>query len=45
MCVPYTDPRLSISESDSTTASFTLVFQQAGIKAAPDVINAAILTR
>ncbi|KAI8887782.1 hypothetical protein K501DRAFT_174821 [Backusella circina FSU 941] len=44
MCIPSTDPRLSFSDSDSATASFTLVFEQAGIKAGAHVINAAVLT-
>ncbi|SAM01105.1 hypothetical protein [Absidia glauca] len=44
MCVPSTDPNLSNDSGDAATASFTLVFQLAGINAGADVINAIILT-
>jgi lysine-specific permease len=43
MCVPYDLPSLSTS-SDATTASFTIIFQLAGIGVGADIVNAVILT-
>ncbi|KAI8877399.1 hypothetical protein K501DRAFT_278494 [Backusella circina FSU 941] len=43
MCIPYDDPRLSFTNSDASTGSFTLVFEKAGIEAGAHVINAAVL--
>ncbi|CAO3589810.1 unnamed protein product [Absidia cylindrospora] len=44
MCLPSNDPNLTNDTGDAATASFTLVFQLAGINAGADVINAIILT-
>ncbi|KAI8984265.1 amino acid permease/ SLC12A domain-containing protein [Mycotypha africana] len=43
LCIPYTDPNLSNSDDNPATASFTLVFQLAGITAGAHIINAVIL--
>ncbi|KAG2181073.1 hypothetical protein INT43_008655 [Umbelopsis isabellina] len=43
MCVPYTLPDLSTS-SDSTTASFTIIFNLAGIGVGAHIVNAVILS-
>lgn len=42
MCVPSNDPRLGDGE-DTTTASFTLIFEIAGIEVASHLVNVVIL--
>lgn len=44
MCLPYNDPNLANESGDPGTASFTLVFEAAGISAGAHVINAVVLT-
>ncbi|KAI9316205.1 amino acid permease/ SLC12A domain-containing protein, partial [Dichotomocladium elegans] len=44
MCLPSTNPDLLNSGDNAATASFTLVFQLAGIEAGAHVINTIILT-
>ncbi|RCI03927.1 hypothetical protein CU098_010912 [Rhizopus stolonifer] len=44
MCLPYTDEGLSNSDGGAGTASFTLVFEAAGIKVGAHIINAIVLT-
>ncbi|KAI9305031.1 amino acid permease/ SLC12A domain-containing protein [Cunninghamella echinulata] len=44
LCIPSDDPNLTNETGDAATASFTLVFQLAGIEAGAHVINAIILT-
>jgi amino acid permease len=45
MCIPYNDEGLSNSDGGAGTASFTLVFQAAGISVGAHIINAIVLTR
>lgn len=42
LCVPSNDPRLGDGE-DTTTASFTLIFEIAGIEVASHLVNVVIL--
>ncbi|KAI9271289.1 amino acid permease-domain-containing protein [Sporodiniella umbellata] len=44
LCIPYDNEGLSNSDGGAGTASFTLVFQAAGIKVGADIINAIVLT-
>ncbi|KAI8890794.1 hypothetical protein K501DRAFT_167815 [Backusella circina FSU 941] len=43
MCLPYNNPDLANEDGDPGTASFTLVFELAGIQVGADIINAVIL--
>jgi lysine-specific permease len=43
MCLPYDNPDLANEDGDPGTASFTLVFELAGIQVGADIINAVIL--
>lgn len=45
ICLPSDDPDLMNSDSSAAKASFTLVFQLAGIEVGAHIINAVILTR
>jgi lysine-specific permease len=45
MCIPYTNPGLANSDGGAGTASFTLVFEAAGISVGAHIINAIVLTR
>ncbi|KAG0950086.1 hypothetical protein G6F57_004007 [Rhizopus arrhizus] len=44
MCIPYTNPGLANSDGGAGTASFTLVFEAAGISVGAHIINAIVLT-
>ncbi|KAG0936984.1 hypothetical protein G6F57_007685 [Rhizopus arrhizus] len=44
MCIPYNDEGLSNPDGGAGTASFTLVFQAAGISVGAHIINAIVLT-
>ncbi|KAI7884016.1 hypothetical protein K492DRAFT_235084 [Lichtheimia hyalospora FSU 10163] len=44
MCIPSNDPNLENDTDDAATASFTLVFEKAGIDVAAHVINAVVLS-
>lgn len=43
MCLPYNNPNLANADGDPGTASFTLVFEQAGISVGAHIINAVVL--
>ncbi|KAI9485749.1 MAG: amino acid permease/ SLC12A domain-containing protein [Benjaminiella poitrasii] len=43
MCLPYTNPNLANTDGSAATASFTLVFLQAGINVGAHIINAVVL--
>lgn len=43
MCVPADDPNLSNDDGTAATASFTLIFQLAGINGGAHFVNAVIL--
>jgi len=42
LLVPWDDPRLLGSSSDSNTSPFVLVFRNAGVRGLPDFVNATI---
>ncbi|GAA5932163.1 hypothetical protein JCM3775_004255 [Rhodotorula graminis] len=44
LLVPSNDPRLNLSTGDAASSPFVIAIQDAGIKALPSIINAAILT-
>ncbi|GAA6048096.1 hypothetical protein JCM3770_000189 [Rhodotorula araucariae] len=44
LLVPSNDPRLDLSTGDAASSPFVIAIQDAGIKALPSVINAALLT-
>ncbi|KAI8139578.1 amino acid permease/ SLC12A domain-containing protein [Fennellomyces sp. T-0311] len=43
LCIPADEPRLSTSDDDATTASFTLIFELAGINGGAHFVNTIIL--
>jgi len=44
LLVPYTDPRLNLSDGTASSSPFVIAIQNAGIKALPSIINACLLT-
>jgi amino acid permease len=45
LCIPSTNPNLLVEGNTASTASFTLLFDLAGIHAAAHIVNTAVLTR